>query len=163
MRLAKQGNRSARRAGSGRMFWARNPRASGVPKHERTNMTASLTMRLALTLGLTALLFLFGASSHAQEIDNPSFDEGANSEPMARQDGRAQKQELKSASAEVRGARPGTAAQQVPAASQETVVAPAAPVRGWIVALVLVCLAWSVVYARTGRRRPRQFENTRHS
>lgn len=105
--------------------------------------------QLVRILGIAACLFLACAASPAQEIDNPSFDAGANSVPMQQQNSSAAKDARKSA-IPVSAPTSPAAAQQVPMASREGVDSQAVTsVRGWIVALLLACIAWAAVYART--------------
>ncbi len=105
---------------------------------------------LARVLGVAAICLLAGPLSPAQEIDNPSFDPGANSVPMQQQNSSAAKAARKSASAVAPVSASPASASQAPRASQEGVDSQAlTPVRGWIVALLLACVAWTVVYART--------------
>lgn len=115
--------------------------------------------QLATVLGIGALLSLACAATPAQEIDNPSFDPGANSVPMQQQNPRAMQDGRKSAAAVTPAPTSPVAAPQAPIASQEGVdsqVVP--PVRRWIVALFLACFAWAVVYVRTESLRHRQLK-----
>jgi hypothetical protein len=113
--------------------------------------------KLGLVLGIGAFLSLASAVSPAQETDNPSIDAGANTVPMQQQNSGTTEDARKRAAAAVPAPTPPAAAQQVPTASQEGVDSQVvAPVRGWIVALLLASLAWTVVYVRTEFLRQKQ-------
>lgn len=113
----------------------------------------------AIALGFSAAL-LFAGVAHAQEIDNPSFAQGANSAPMT--------YGQSASTANAANVNSGAAAlnlnaanaQAAPMAAQATVLSDETSLRGMGLGMLAIGLAWAVLYART-RRNERNGEGGR--
>jgi len=120
-----------------------------------------LRMQVAV-IAVGAALLLAGAV-RAQEIDNPSFDQGKNSVPFS------QKQATSAASAAKAVVGAAAAAKQAAVAApdngnasvattaavatQEGVVSVAPPMEGWMAAAFFFTIVLGIFYVRTERRR----------
>jgi hypothetical protein len=120
-----------------------------------------LRMQVAV-IAVGAALLLAGAA-RAQEIDNPTFDQGQNSVPFA------QKQATPAASAAKAMVGAATPTKQAAViapvngnvsvattdavATQEGVVSVAPPMEGWMAAAFFFTIVLGIFYVRTDRRR----------
>ena len=106
----------------------------------------------ALVVGFGAAL-LMASAAPAQEIDNPTWDEGTNSVPFTQP---AAPPVENSSNTAVAGHPSGATPSKVVGrqiTSEASVIPQEIPIERWTIAALVVCLALVVVYAREEKKR----------
>jgi hypothetical protein len=93
---------------------------------------------------------LFAGVAHAQEIDNPTFDQGANSMPMPYGQNASAAKANSAAVVNPNAANADAAAAEgVPVVDQASVLTGATSLRSLGLGMLVVAFAWAVLYVRT--------------
>jgi hypothetical protein len=105
-----------------------------------------------IAIGFGAAL-LFAGAAHAQEIDNPSFDPGANSVPMPYAQNASAANAANANSAAVVKSNAANAdavkAEEAPVVDQASVLTGGTSLRSLGLGMLAVVFAWAVLYVRT--------------
>jgi hypothetical protein len=118
-------------------------------------------LRMQVVVIAIGAAFLLAGATHAQEIDNPSFDEGPNSVPFAQPLAAATSGDLSSAAAgsHVIVASDPAAVTTKPVAEQAGSISGNAYVEVWMIATMAVCLALFTLLVRLETRSRRAHLN----
>jgi hypothetical protein len=119
------------------------------------------SLRMQVVVIAIGAAFLLAGATHAQEIDNPSFDEGPNSVPFAQPLAAATSGGLNSAAAgsRVMVASAPAAVTTKPVAEQAGLISGNAYLGVWMIATMAVCLALFTLLVRMETRRRRAHFN----
>jgi len=117
-------------------------------------------IRIQVAVVAIGAAFLLASAAHAQEIDNPSFDEGPNSVPFSQPRPATASADLNAAAAgsltpvvyaSVAGAPVATTTE--PVATEAGVFSHATTVEGWSMATMAICIALFTLLLRMENRR----------
>jgi len=117
-------------------------------------------IRIQVAVVAIGAAFLLASAAHAQEIDNPSFDEGPNSVPFSQPRPATASADLNAAAAgsltpvvyaSVAGSPVATTTE--PVATEAGVFSHATTVEGWSMATMAICIALFTLLLRMENRR----------
>jgi hypothetical protein len=114
----------------------------------------------AIVIGLGAALLMTGAA-RAQEIENTNFDDGPNVTKFAQ----PQHSDfvVAPATAATPAAATSTSATDVPVTTREAALSVLAPIEGWMIAFLLLCIALIATYAVSELRAISQLRQARRN